>query len=59
MGKRVMTFSDLSGKEMEDPKETATLTVAFFDKRRGTYQLDITKDEAEEYVAKGVKVTES
>lgn len=55
MGKRTVTYSDLSGKELEDPKDTATMTIEFHDKRRGTYCLDITKEEAEEFASKGTK----
>lgn len=55
MGKRTVTYSDLSGKELDDPKDTATMTIEFHDKRRGAYCLDITKDEAESFAAKGSK----
>lgn len=56
MGKRVIKFSDLSGKEIEDPKLEATITVEFNDKRRGKYELDVTQEEALEMAAKGEKV---
>lgn len=56
MGQRTIKFSDLSGTEIEDPKEEATITIEFADKRRGQYRLDVTQDEALEFSQKGSKV---
>jgi len=57
MGQRIIKFSDLSGKEIEDPKMEATITIEFADKRRGRFVLDVTQDEANELADKGTKVT--
>jgi hypothetical protein len=56
MGQRVIKFSDLSGTEITDPKEEATVLVEFADKRRGQYHLDVTQAEAESFAEKGHKV---
>lgn len=57
MSEKRILISDLSGKEIPDMKEAASITVAFADRRRGQYHLDVTKDEAEEYASKGARVT--
>jgi hypothetical protein len=56
--KRILV-SDLSGKEIGDRKDAASVTVEFADKRRGQYHLDVTKDEGDDLAAKGTKVVES
>jgi hypothetical protein len=55
MGQRIIVFSDLSGKEGEDGK-MGRVTVQYSDGRRGTYELDVTDEEAEELVKKGRKI---
>lgn len=59
MAEKRIKVSDLSGKEIEDPKLEASLTVEFADKRRGKYHLDLTQDEALELSSKGSKIVEA
>lgn len=58
MGQRIVKYSDLSGEEIQDPKEEAAIIVEFSDKRRGRYHLDVTKSEAEELSSKGTRILE-
>lgn len=55
MGQRIIWVSDLSGKEVND--RMGKITVEYSDKRRGTYELDVTDEEAEELAKKGRKLS--
>lgn len=59
MGQRTIKFSDISGEEITDPREEATITVEFADKRRGVHRLDVTQKEGLDLAEKGTKVTNS
>lgn len=56
MAEKRIKISDLSGKEIEDPKTEASILVEFADKRRGQFRLDVTQEEALDFAAKGAKV---
>lgn len=56
MSKRTVIVSDIGGAEIADPKDAATITIEFADKRRGLYRLDATYDEAQELAGKGLKL---
>jgi hypothetical protein len=58
LGEKIIRYSDISQKEIEDDKEAAKLIVEFNDKRRGKYVLDVTPEEAQEYADKGRRFTE-
>ena len=51
MGVRQIFFSDLSGEEVSD--KMGKMVITFSDGRRGSYELDITDEEAEEFAKKG------
>jgi hypothetical protein len=52
MARRTVLVSDLSGEEIPDGKG-ATVTINFYDARKGTIILDVSESEAEEMGAKG------
>ncbi len=54
MARKTMLVSDLSGDAIPDGKG-ATVRINFNDARRGSAQLDVTDEEAEELANKGRK----
>jgi len=52
MARRTVVVSDLSAKTIEDGKG-AKIRIVFADARRGSYELDVTDDEAIELGRKG------
>ena len=55
MARRTIIVSDLSGKPISDPKDSARVTISYGDARRGTVVLDALADEVETWAAKGTK----
>jgi hypothetical protein len=55
MAKRTVLVSDLSGKTIEDVKDSARVTISYGDARRGTVVLDTLASEVESWAAKGTK----
>lgn len=55
MARKSVFVSDLSGKNIEEG-EGAIIRITFSDARKGSYELDVTSDEAAELGAKGRKV---
>lgn len=55
MAQRVVMISDLSGREIEEGRG-AKIRITFADARKGSAELDVTDDEAEELARKGRKV---
>lgn len=47
MAKRTIFVSDLSGKEIDNEKDSVTITVKFGDARRGQYVVDAHPDDSE------------
>ena len=54
MAKKTVHVSDLSGEEIDEGKG-ATVRITFRDARKGTAELDVTDQEAEELARKGRK----
>ncbi len=52
MARKTVVVSDLSGETIPDGKG-ATIRINFSDARRGSAQLDVTDEEAEELASKG------
>jgi len=48
MAKRQIVVSDISGKEIPDPKDSATVTITYGDGRRGVVRLDVLASEVED-----------
>lgn len=55
MAKRIVLVSDLSGKTIDDIKDSARVTINYGDARRGTVVLDTLAGEVEDWAAKGTK----
>ena len=55
MAKRTVVVSDLSGKTIDDPKDSARVTILYGDARRGTVVIDALASEVEGWAAKGTK----
>jgi hypothetical protein len=55
MARKVVRISDMSGQQIADGRG-AVVTVKYDDARRGSYQLDVTAEEAEKISAQGRKV---
>jgi hypothetical protein len=55
MAKRQILVSDLSGKEIADTKESATVTITYGDARRGVVRLDVLASEVEDWAKKGTQ----
>jgi hypothetical protein len=57
MARKVQTIitSDLSGKQVR-PDKAVVMRIEFADGRRNPYLLDISEDEAQEFVEKGTEV---
>jgi hypothetical protein len=57
MARKVQTVitSDLSGKQVR-PDKAVVMRIEFADGRRNPYLLDISEDEAQEFVEKGTEV---
>lgn len=53
MAKKIVFVSDLSGKEIGDPKNSATVTISYGDARRGVVVLDVLATEVADWAAKG------
>jgi hypothetical protein len=55
MAKRTLLVSDLSGKTINDVKDSARVTITYGDARRGTVVLDTLANEVEAWATKGTK----
>jgi hypothetical protein len=47
VAKKTIFVSDLSGREISNPRDAVTITVRFGDARRGQYQVDAHPDDPE------------
>ena len=54
MARKTVTISDLSGEEIEEGKG-ATIRINYQDARKGSAELDVTGEEADELARKGRK----
>jgi hypothetical protein len=55
MARRQILVSDLSGKEIGDAKDSATVTITYGDARRGVVRLDVLASEVEDWAKKGTQ----
>lgn len=55
MAKKTIFVSDLSGKEIPNVNDAATVTISYGDARRGVVKLDVLASEVADLAAKGTK----
>ena len=55
MARKTIIVSDISGKEIRDPKEAATVTISYGDARRGVVRLEALSSEVADLASKGVQ----
>ena len=53
MARKTVLVSDLSGVEIADPKDGASVVITFNDARRGVVRLDVLASEVADLAAKG------
>ena len=55
MAKKTIFVSELSGKEIRDDKDAATVTIRYADARRGQVTVDVLASEVDDLASKGRK----
>jgi hypothetical protein len=55
VAKRTVLVSDISGRTIDDVKDSARVTITYGDARRGTVVLDALASEVESWAAQGTK----
>ena len=55
MAKKTVLVSDISGKEITDPKHAARVTITYGDARKGSVVLDVLATEVDDIASKGLK----
>ena len=55
MARKTVLVSDLSGKEINDEKESAQVVIKYGDARRGQVTLDVLASEVDDLAGKGTK----
>lgn len=55
MAKKTVFVSDLTGKEIRDQKEAATVSITYGDARKGVVKLDVLASEVADLAAKGTQ----
>jgi hypothetical protein len=55
MARRQILVSDISGSEIRDVKDSATITITYGDARRGVIRLDVLASEVEDWAKKGTQ----
>jgi hypothetical protein len=55
MARKTVLVSDLSGKEIGDPKDGASVVITFNDARRGVVRLDVLATEVADLASKGTQ----
>jgi hypothetical protein len=53
MAKKTVLVSDLTGKEIADPKDGASVAITYNDARKGVVRLDVLASEVADFAAKG------
>jgi hypothetical protein len=53
VARKTVLVSDLTGKEIADPKDGASVVITFNDARRGVVRLDVLATEVADLAAKG------
>jgi hypothetical protein len=56
MARKTIFISDMSGVEIRDPKDAATVSIHYGDARRGIVRLDVLATEVDDLAQKGTKV---
>lgn len=56
MARKSIIVSDISGREIRDPKDSAKVAISYGDARRGRVELDVLADEVNDLASKGRKV---
>lgn len=56
MAKKTIFVSDISGKEIADSNNAATVTITYGDQRKGSVKLDVLASEVADLAAQGTKV---
>ncbi len=56
MAKETIFVSDISGKEISNPMDAATVTISYGDARKGSVKLDVLASEVADRPAKWTKV---
>jgi hypothetical protein len=55
MARKTVLVSDLTGREIRDEKESATVTIRYGDARRGQITVDVLASEVDDLASKGRK----
>ena len=55
MARKTVLVSDISGREVRDPKDSAQVTIRYGDARRGRVELDVLASEVDDLASKGRK----
>lgn len=55
MARKSIIVSDISGREIRDAKDSASVTIRYGDARRGQISLDVLATEVDDLAAKGRK----
>ena len=53
VARKSIIVSDISGREIRDPKDSASVTIRYGDARRGQISLDVLATEVDDLAAKG------
>jgi hypothetical protein len=56
VARKSIIVSDISGREIRDPKDSAKVAISYGDARRGRVELDVLADEVNDLASKGRKV---
>ena len=56
MARKSIIVSDISGREIRDPKVSAKVAITYGDARRGRVELDVLASEVDDLASKGRKV---
>ena len=55
MARKSIIVSDISGREIRDPKDSAKVAITYGDARRGRVELDVLASEVDDLTSKGEK----
>ena len=55
MAKKTVLVSDLTGKEIGDQKDAASITITYGDARKGVVRLDVLASEVADIASKGTQ----
>jgi hypothetical protein len=55
VARKSIIISDISGREIRDPKDSAKVAINYGDSRRGRVELDVLASEVDDLASKGEK----